>query len=133
MTVSFVLTYYFCVLCIVFLFLFTAVNTGIILWFQQFWAVFMKRFYNFIRFWANVVWQLIIPLIFVILSLVFAVTVGQGDVTTEPSRVISVPRSALSSNRTFFWAQFGSAGDNVSFEARQSCEMKQLLKFSFRV
>ena len=89
------------------------VNTFIILWFQQFYAMILKRFYNFIRFWMNIIWQLVIPLLFVLLSLIFAITVGRTAFGAEPSRELTISKSSLSDNRTFFWAQFG--GNTLDF------------------
>ena len=66
----------------------------------------------------NIIWQLVIPLLFVLLSLIFAVTVGDNIAGPEPSRVLSVSRSALSNNRTFFWAQFGNNNNMLNFDVR---------------
>ena len=73
----------------------------------------------------NILWQLVIPLVFVLLALVFAVTVGQdGTFGTEPSRAITLSTSALSDNRTFFWAQLNSTpGDlNLNFDVRKNVQ-----------
>ena len=83
------------------------VNTGIVLWIQQFYAMFVKRFYNSIRFWASVIWQLIIPLFFVLWGLILGKTIP-GINSDSPSRVLTLENSALSENITFFYAQFGS-------------------------
>ena len=91
-------------------------NTGITLWFQQFVAMLLKHFFNSIRFWMNIIWQLVIPLIFVLLSLIYAVTVANQSFGTEPSRTITVESSSFSDNRTFFFAQFGDESDLLNFE-----------------
>lgn len=80
-------------------------NSGIILWFQQFCAIFLKRVYHSIRFWAAIIWQLIIPLLFVLWGLIVAKTVP-GITSEPPRRLISIMNSAPSNNITFFWASF---------------------------
>ena len=69
--------------------------------------MFVKRFYNSIRFWASVIWQLIIPLFFVLCGLILGKTIP-GINSDSPSRVLTLENSALSENITFFYAQFGS-------------------------
>lgn len=88
-------------------------NTGILLWFQQFYAMLFKKFFNTIRFWMSFVWQLVLPLVFVL----FGLTLGRvvpGINTNDPPRVITISSSAQSDNRTFFWAQpnFSQPTDN---------------------
>ena len=83
-----------------------ALNTGFKLWCQQFVAIFLKRFYNSLRFWVAIIWQLIIPLLFVLWGLILGVTTP-GFNTDDPSRVLSIRNSAPSDNVIFFHAQFG--------------------------
>ena len=87
-------------------------NVGITLWCQQFVAIFLKRFYNSLRFWVAIIWQLIIPLIFVLWGLILGVT-NTGLNSDDPSRSLTIQNSAPSDNITFFWAQFGYADSNL--------------------
>ncbi|XP_019855200.1 PREDICTED: ATP-binding cassette sub-family A member 3-like [Amphimedon queenslandica] len=93
---------------------YVSLNTGFKLWCQQFWAIFLKRFYNSLRFWVAIIWQLIIPLLFVLWGLILGVT-NTGFNADDPSRVLTIENSALSDNRTFFYAQFG---DSSLFSSR---------------
>ena len=88
----------------------TGINTGVKLWFQQFVAMFMKRFYNSFRYWVAILWQLIIPILFVVLALVVAKLISQSASydSNEPSRVLTIKNSAPSHDISFFWADFAS-------------------------
>ncbi|XP_019857855.1 PREDICTED: ATP-binding cassette sub-family A member 3-like [Amphimedon queenslandica] len=85
----------------------SVLNTGLLLWVQQFAAMFLKRFYHSIRFWQAVIWQLVIPLIFVLFGLIVAKVVPKvATRATSPSRVLSIDNSAPSNNVSLFWASF---------------------------
>ena len=94
----------------------SAPNTGLLLWFQQFWAMFTKRFYNSLRFYAAVVSQIFFPIVFVLFGMVLAVT-GPGRDQDDPIRILSLDNSALfSGNLSLFYAQLGDVDiDNTSF------------------
>ena len=92
-----------------------ALNTGPVLWLQQFSAMFLKRFYNSIRFWVSIIWQFILPIAFVLWAMVLAVTLP-GLNSDEPPRVMTISSSSLSNNRTFFWAEFGDNDIDVCWE-----------------
>lgn len=96
----------------------TGVNTGMKLWFQQFVAMFMKRFYNAFRYWMAILWQLIIPILFVVLALVVAKLMSQSgsDDSNEPSRVLTIKNSAPSHDTSFFWADFASLENKFKIE-----------------
>lgn len=51
----------------------------------------------------SLVWQLVLPILFVLFGLLLGVVVP-GLNTDEPPRVLTVANSAQSNNRTFFWA-----------------------------
>ena len=83
-------------------------NRGILLWLQPFHAMFLKRLHNFKRFYAAIITQLILPLVFVLFSMIVAVTAPSrsGD---DPIRVLHINNSALSNeNLTVFTVQFDS-------------------------
>ena len=85
-------------------------NRGIVLWIQQLVAMFLKRFHNFKRFYGAVVTQLILPLLFVLFSMIIAVTQPSNS-SDDPARSINLNNSALANdNITIFTAQFGSLG-----------------------
>ena len=91
------------------------INTGIILWFQQFIAIFLKRFINSVRFWVAIIWQLVIPMLFVLWGLLVAEFVP-GITSDPPKRLISVSNSAPSAdNVTFFYASFLPDGYTQNF------------------
>lgn len=88
-----------------------APNTGLILWLQQFWGMFMKRFYNSLRFYGALVSQLLLPLVFVLFGLVIAVTVP-SNVTDDAPRALWLNNSGLSPDTSIvFYAQFGGSLD----------------------
>ena len=93
-----------------------APNTGVQLWLQQFWAMFTKRFYNSLRFYAAVVSQIFFPILFVLCGMVLAVT-GPGRDQDDPKRVLTLKNSALfGGNLSLFYAQLGEINvGNTSF------------------
>ena len=98
-----------------FLFAFScAVNSGLSLWLQQFRAIFVKRFYNSVRFWSAIVCQFLMPLIFTILALLmgYLVTSLGSEQNQDPLRTLSLQDTAPSKNISLFWAQFGSPPPN---------------------
>ncbi|CAI8011243.1 Phospholipid-transporting ATPase ABCA1 [Geodia barretti] len=81
-------------------------HTGPILWLQQFLAMFLKRFYNSLRFYVAVITQLILPLVFMLFALIL-IKIPNSALQDQPSRLLTLRHSALSHNVTTFWAQFG--------------------------
>ena len=79
-------------------------NAGIVLWFQQFYAIFLKKLLNSRRFWVALIWQFFLPILFILFGLLFGKFLP-GFNTNDPPRVISIDSSSESNNRTFFWAQ----------------------------
>ena len=96
-------------------------NTGIRLWFQQFYAIVIKRFFNSLRNWSTLIWQLVLPLLFILLALILAVTVPSGS-APDPKRVLTLENSAASDNITVFWAQFDEGPNSIdlSVSSQQS-------------
>lgn len=90
-----------------------AVNTGLALWLQQFWAIIVKRFHNSHRNWSAVIWQLVLPIIFILFALIIAVTVPSSN-SDDPKRVLTLENSASSNNVTVFWAHFGNESSSVN-------------------
>ena len=84
-------------------------NKGLTLWLQKYWAMLVKRMYTSVRFWQAMVTQLILPLMFVLYAMVLAKTILFADNASDPKRRLSLRNSGLSSNRTFFWAEFDGA------------------------
>ena len=91
----------------------TGLNTGIVLWFQQFYAMFLKRLYNSFRFWVALIWQFVLPLSFVLWAMILAKTLP-GFNSDEPPRDLTINLSSISNNRTFFYAKFGNDDIDVS-------------------
>ena len=79
------------------------------LWFQQFWAMFLKRVYNSARFWGAVVSQILLPVGFVVFALILAVS-GPTQNQDDPKRSLDLKNSAASpDNISLFYAQFGES------------------------
>ena len=91
----------------------TVRNSGLVLWVQQFCALFLKRVYNTIRFWQAVISQLILPLIFVLLALILAVILPNAN-ENDPVRQLRIDNSGRDPNRRIvFYAEFGDAPRGV--------------------
>ena len=83
-------------------------NTGVVLWIQQFYGLFVKRFLHSLRNWRAIITQVVLPILFVIFGLVLVETVP--EVTSEDEqRQLSMRQSALlDDNILTFFAEFGS-------------------------
>lgn len=86
-------------------------NTGVVLWFQQFWAMFVKRFYNSLRFYSALVSQLFLPLLFVVFALVVVVTAPDRQADDAPRAMLINNSAQTQENATVFFAQFGGSLD----------------------
>ena len=77
--------------------------------------MFLKRFYNSLRFFAAVITQLLLPLVFVLFALILAKTIPNANENDEP-RELRLNNSALSSNVTLFWAELQNpSGFDIDF------------------
>ena len=91
-------------------------NTGVVLWLQQFWAMFLKRYYNARRYYVAVITQLIFPLVLLVLALLI-VKFPSIIFTDDPRRVLTLRQSSLSDRAEAFFVHFGDATPPVfSFE-----------------
>ena len=98
---------------VVFFFFLTVPNSGAVLWFQQFYAMFLKRVYNSLRFWQAIITQLVLPLLFVLIAMILAVTLPNAN-ENDPSRPLVISNSALDpDNRLVFFALFGDVPSNT--------------------
>ena len=95
----------------------TELNTGIVLWLQQFYGLLIKRFLHSLRNWRAIITQLIMPVIFIILGLVLVYTVP-GINSLDPKRSLSLRNSGIDDEdiRTFY-AECGNG--NPIFQVRQ--------------
>ena len=99
----------------------SAPNRGITLWVQQFWAMFLKRFYNSVRFFGALFSQFLLPMLFVLFALVLAVTIP-GPNQDDPRRALLLENSALSDNITVFYVEFGNEVNSpLNFSVSQIC------------
>jgi len=73
--------------------------------------MFLKRFYNSLRFFGAVFSQFLLPMLFVLFALVLAVTIPNPN-QDDPRRALLLENSALSDNITVFYAQFGDEGNS---------------------
>ena len=89
----------------------TDLNTGIILWMQQFYGLLVKRFLHSIRNWRAIITQLVVPIIFILLGLILVHTVPGTD-SPDESRSLNIPDSALEDDIIAFYAELGS-GDPI--------------------
>ena len=85
----------------------TAPNRGLTLWIQQFCAMFLKRLYNSLRFYAALISQLLLPMLFVLFALILVITAPNPN-QNDPRRALRLNNSGLSDNVTLFYAQFGN-------------------------
>ena len=69
--------------------------------------MFLKRFYNSLRYYIAAITQLLIPMIFILLALIL-VKIPNPNIGDDPRRELHLDNSALSNNVTAFWAEFGS-------------------------
>ena len=83
-----------------------ALNTGLTAWLQKYRAMVVKRMYTSFRFWQAMISHLVLPLTHVIYAMVLASTLLFNDNPSDPKRSLSLSKSALSDNRTLFWAEF---------------------------
>ena len=86
----------------------TDLNTGLVLWVQQFYALLVKRFLHSIRNWRAIITQVVLPTIFILLGLILVETI---PAVTEPDelRSMSLQESALvDDDIVTFYAEFGS-------------------------
>lgn len=97
-------------------------NVGVVLWLQQFWAMFVKRFYNSLRFYGALVSQFFFPIMFVIFGLAVAVTVPSNQ-NDDPPRKLLINNSGLDpENLILFYAQF-EGGATLNLSVSQSAQL----------
>ena len=79
-------------------------NSGVLLWLQQYRAMFTKHALNGIRHIAALIIQLALPTVFVLLALIFAKTTP-NRLTPDPARTLIITNSIpLQSNTKLFTA-----------------------------
>ena len=101
----------------------TVRHTGIVLWIQQFMAMFLKRFYNSLRFYHAVITQLILPFIFIILALLIVKIPKGSSQGANPKRTLTLSGGSLSNEAETFWAHFGPLPPTFSFEVSIHSQM----------
>lgn len=88
--------------------MFVDFNAGNTLIFQQFYAMLVKHFYYFTRFWMGIILAVVLPIFFVLLTLLI-IKYDTTDSTTVTELTLKFPDLAEeSSNITLFWAKFGN-------------------------
>ena len=77
-------------------------------WWKQYFAMLVKRYYNFIRFRIGFVWQFMFPVLFVALGLIIAATIPNlyGD---DPKRLLTLQHSAPEDDIKLFWGYFSDS------------------------
>jgi len=87
-------------------------NKGLVLWLQQFRAMFIKRIYYSIRFYPAMVTQLVFPVLFVAIGLAVILSNPNAD---DPPRALYVNTNGLDSrNTTIFYAELDGKSMNFS-------------------
>jgi len=86
----------------------TELNSGTVLWIQQFYALLIKRLLHSIRNWRAIITQVVLPILFILLGLILIETVP-GITEPDDPRVMSLQESALLDDDIItFYAEFGS-------------------------
>ena len=77
------------------------------LWFQQFYALLVKRFLHSLRNWRAIITQIIIPIVFITAGLILIETIP-GVTSNDQKRLLSFPLSALQEDRSIiFYTELG--------------------------
>ena len=94
----------------------SAPNTGLVLRFQQIWAMFVKKFYISLRAYGFLISQIFFPVFFIIFANILAISIP-NDTGPEPQRALTLDNSALFvDNLTLFYAQLGNISTNNASE-----------------
>jgi ATP-binding cassette subfamily A (ABC1) protein 3 len=101
-------------------------NTGIVLYCQQFYALLVKHFYYTTRFLLGLVLSIALPLISLLVALLVIKFSNDGDIELS----LTLPEQALSSNISFFWADFTSDSP-VNFSASDASFINATNFFNF--
>lgn len=108
-------------------------NTGIVLWFQQFYALLIKRFLHSLRNWRAIITQIIIPIVFVTFGLVLIETVP-GLTSQDAKRSLSMPKSALLEDKIItFYAELGSSSNAIFKVSYLTCNGIIIIIITHRV
>ncbi len=107
-------------------------------WWKQYFAMLVKRYYNFIRFRVGFVWQFMFPVLFVALGLIIAATIPNlyGD---DPKRLLTLQHSAPEDKIKLFWGDFSESDLPFNIEvSRLDCfrycvPSNELIVFHFRI
>ena len=87
-------------------------NGGIVLWLQQFRAMFIKRLYYFVRFYPSLVIQVVFPVLFATIGLLAVLTYPKAD---DPPRALHISNAGLNlRNTTVFYAELDGKTMNFS-------------------
>ena len=102
-------------------------NTGILLWFQQFYGLLIKRFLHSLRNWHAIITQLIMPIVFIVLGLVLVYTVP-GTSSLDPKRSLTLEDSAIDEdNIKTFYAVFGDGNSMSQVSLMHTMQLAGLL------
>ena len=108
------------ILCVTPFYSLTELNTGAVLWIQQFYGLLVKRFLHSFRNWRGIITQIIMPVIFVLLGLILIETVP-GITEPDEARVMSLQESALlEDDIVTFYAEYGSDNSPRIFQVTTS-------------
>ena len=98
----------------------TELNTGAVLWAQQFYALLVKRFLHSLRNWRALITQVVLPSIFILLGLILIETVP-GVTEPDELRVMSLQETALiDDDIVTFFAEFGDGNLSSIFQVSTS-------------
>jgi ATP-binding cassette subfamily A (ABC1) protein 3 len=92
-----------------------AINSGIVLWFQQFCAMFIKRALNAIRHIPALVFQLVLPAIFVLLGVGLLLVFRSPLAQDEPRQMTLALSLPVTGGRRMFYGDLRSASDLAGY------------------
>ena len=97
---------------------FTALNTGVRLWVQQFWAMVVKRAINTFRYFSIIVSQLILP---VVVSIIGIASLKSSSIyVNDPPRPLTLKESSPYTGIKMFYGDFGDVRAHQLLEVSMS-------------
>ena len=73
--------------------------------------MFVKQFYNSVRFYEAFISQFFVPIVFVLLAMILAKTSPTIENTSDPKRRLDLDNTAASNSRILFYAEFDTSAD----------------------
>ena len=88
-------------------------NTGVFLWFQQLWAMLLKKAWYSFRRYGFIILQIILPLFFTLIGLIVIKIPSSGS-SSQPNLKLTIQNTFPNPNRaSMFYMQVPGIGDNL--------------------